>query len=162
MGSETSEPLEAESLSEPTAAEQSSTRAAPVGEAPVEAGKLILPDLTPMTIGQGENIAAMTAISKSASENLQKIVVGQQAMLKSALSSFQASLKESSSQANIPSGQVPDLQVNIDNLKLSVDNFSATAETITATNAVSVQMLTEAVNKSFNKIVETAEKFSGG
>ncbi|MEH6401869.1 MAG: hypothetical protein V7750_00760 [Sneathiella sp.] len=136
--------------------------ATPVGEAPAKAGKLIIPDLTPMTVGQGENIAAMTAITKSASESLQKIVAEQQTMLKTALTNLQTSVEESSGRAGIGSKSVPDLQASIDNLKLSVENFSATAETITATNAASAKALTESANKSFDKIVETAEKFSGG
>lgn len=145
-----------------TSEQSPSAAAPPVGDAPVVAGKLILPDLTPMTVGQGDNIAAMTAITQSASESLQKIVTDQQTMLSSALSSIQNAFQESSSHAGIPSDQIPDLQVCVDNLKLSVDNFGATAETLTASNTAAVQTLTQSVNDSFDKIVETAGKFSGG
>ncbi len=130
--------------------------------APTMAGKLIIPDLSPMSEVQQENVKAVTAITQEMSETLQSIVSEQQSVLKKALTGLQTSVKESSGSGGIPSSKIPDLKVSLDNLKMTTDSFNSAAEKLTKSTTKSHDQLAESVNKSMAKIEEVAKKFSGG
>ena len=130
--------------------------------APTLAGKLVVPDLSPMSDVQKENVEAVSSVSKEMSETLQKIVSEQQSALKAVLEGLQTSIKETSGRGGIPASKVPDLTVSLDALKLSTDSFAATSEKLTSSTAKSHDMLIQSVNKSMAKIEEVAKKFSGG
>ncbi|MEP3247325.1 MAG: hypothetical protein ABJN40_09655 [Sneathiella sp.] len=132
------------------------------GGTPTMAGKLVIPDLSPMSEVQQENVKVVTAITQEMSETLQSIVSEQQSVLKKALTGLQTSVKESSGNGGIPSSNIPDLKVSLDNLKMTTDSFNSAAEKLTKSTTKSHDQLTESVNKSMAKIEEVAKKFSGG
>ncbi len=132
------------------------------GGAPTTMGKMVIPDLTPMTIGQNDNVKAMTEVTKEASQALQTIVESQRQTLEAALKNLQISVQESSGNAAIPSGKIPTIDVPLQNLKLTIDNFCSSAETLSTSTTKNFGTLSESVNKSLAKIEEVATKFSGG
>lgn len=132
------------------------------GGAPTTMGKMVIPDLTPMTIGQNDNVKAMIKVSQEASKALQSIVASQRQALEAALKNMQVSVQESSGNAAIPSGKIPTIEVPIQNLKITIDNFCTSAETLSASTTKNFDTLSETVNKSLTTIEEVATKFSGG
>ncbi|MBL4906659.1 MAG: hypothetical protein JKX94_04335 [Sneathiella sp.] len=145
-----------------TAPQSDQGQQAAASGAPQTMGKMVIPDLSPMTDGQSENVQAMTAVTKEASQTLEKIVTAQRAVLESTLKNLQISIQESSGTAAIPSGKVPDLNVQVQNLKLSIDKFCLSAETLSSSTEKSFVTLSQSVEKSLAKIEEVANKFSGG
>lgn len=132
------------------------------GGAPTTMGKMVIPDLTPMTIGQNDNVKAMIEVTQEASQALQSIVTSQRQALEAALKNLQISVQESSGNAAIPSGKIPPIEVPIQNLKMTIDNFCTSAETLSASTTKNFDTLSAAVNKSLATIEEVATKFSGG
>lgn len=129
---------------------------------PTTMGKMVVPDLSPLTIAQNENVQAMTSVTKEAASALEKIVTAQQGVLKAAVTNLQTSIEASSGHAGIPGSQIPHLQSQIQNLTLTVGNFCTSAETLTASTTKAFDALSQSVNQSLSKIEEVATKFSGG
>lgn len=148
----------------PQAAEQSGgdESASAGGGGPATMGKMVIPDLTPMTIGQNDNVKAMIEVTQEASQALQKIVTSQRQVLENALKNLQISVQESSGNAGIPSGKIPTIDVPIQNIKMTIDSFCASAETLSVSTTKNFDTLSQSVNKSLATIEEVATKFSGG
>ena len=125
------------------------------------AGKLILPDMSQMVSGQAENVAAMSVASKEASSVLQDIIRSQQSALQETLTAFQQVLEMPSAGAaqNEPLGAI---QVMTTNMEKLMDQFSATADKTAMGAEESMAKLTLSAQQSFQKVEETATKFSGG
>lgn len=129
---------------------------------PTTMGKMVVPDLSPLTIGQNENVQAMTSVTKEAASTFEKIVTAQQGVLEAVVTNLQTSIEVSSAQAGIPGSQVPQLQTQVKNLTVTVDSFCTSAETLTASTTKAFDTLSQSVSQSLAKIEEVATKFSGG
>jgi len=76
-------------------ASSSDAAATPASGAPTVAGGLIIPDLSPLTTLQNDNMQKMTAAVQSAAQGLQSIVSLQKDTLQQALGNLHASLNDS-------------------------------------------------------------------
>ncbi len=141
---------------------------APVAEQPSPSGettmmgKMIVPDLSSLTIDQNANVQVMTSVTKEAASALEKIVTAQQSVLEAAVTNLQTSLEAGAGRAGIPGSQIPHLQSQVQNLTLTVGSFCTSAETLTASTTKAFDTLSQSVNRSLAKIEEVATKFSGG
>lgn len=135
---------------------------APPAGAPTMAGKMMIPDMSGLDVGQSSNIAAMGAVSNQAAAAFQKIVTSQQSALVCAVETFQKSTQEASLSAGMSPDQIPDITVQAENMSGISQNFTEVASTLSLATALSAETLMKSVAQSMAKIEETAEKFSGG
>ncbi|MCG8491708.1 MAG: hypothetical protein MI743_08860 [Sneathiellales bacterium] len=130
--------------------------------APTVAGKLVIPDMTPMSTAQKNNVEVVSAINTEMSKAIQDIVSGQQATLKQVLDQLQNAVKNDLTAAGYDPSKAPNLSVSLDNLQTVTNCFNEAAQKLTAATTQSDSLLTQSVNKSMAKIEEVATKFSGG
>jgi hypothetical protein len=140
----------------------SGSTAAPQGGAPKMAGKVIIPDMSPMGTGQMANVQMMANVTENAASTLKSILAAQQTMLSSSVQNMQQALQTSAGNATIPSNSVPDVTVQLGNMDALAAQFSQTATTLTGSTTKSYDDLSKAVAESMAKIEEVATKFSGG
>ncbi|WP_373089558.1 hypothetical protein [Sneathiella sp.] len=143
-------------------ASSSDAAATPASGAPTVAGGLIIPDLSPLTTLQNDNMQKMTAAVQSAAQGLQSIVSLQKDTLQQALGNLHASLNDSVTTAWDGPGKVPDVQSQINNLTVTIDSLNKAAETLTASTSKSFDAINQSMEKSLASIEQVAEKFSSG
>lgn len=130
--------------------------------APTMVGKLIIPDMAPMSAAQKNNVEAVSAINSEMSKTIQDIVSSQQASLKQVLDQLQNAVKNDLTTAGYDPSKAPNLSVSLDNLQIVTNCFNDAAQKLTAATTQSDSLLTQSVNQSMAKIQEVATKFSGG
>ena len=135
---------------------------APQSGAPTMAGKMLIPDLTGLAVGQSMNIEAMVAVTDQAAATFQKIVTSQQSALVGAFDNMQKSVQKNGLTAGMSPEFIPDMTLQIVNMTEISQQFGQVAGILTATTTQSVDTLAKAVAQSMAKIAETAQKFSGG
>ncbi|WP_169543053.1 hypothetical protein [Sneathiella aquimaris] len=130
--------------------------------APTLAGKVIIPDLTPITESQKQNVEAISSISTEMADSLQTICAEQQATLQSVLQGMAAGLQLEGQKAGGAANSVPDIGTILDGHMLAANSFSATASKMMQSTVKTNATLTQSFTQSMSVIEDVAKKFSGG